>query len=128
MIDDEATARRLANAILADLALDNDARIRAATNIRIALAREIGEARDLFAAKVAPDLHSIFESALDARLGGSASSFRDRPIAPAEPEYIERETSGDDRETSGPGRLLLFSVAVMLAGLSVIWWMLNRAG
>ncbi len=48
MIDDEATARRLANAILADLVLYNDARIRAATNVRIALAREISEARDLF--------------------------------------------------------------------------------
>jgi hypothetical protein len=128
VIDDEAAARTLANAILADLALYNDARIRAATNVRIALAREIGEARDLFQSRVIADLHGIFEAAVDSRLGGSANRFRDRPIAPAEPEYIERETSGDDRETSGPGRLLLFSVAVMLAGLSVIWWMLKRAG
>jgi hypothetical protein len=128
VIDDEAAARTLANAILADLALYNDARIRAATNVRIALAREIGEARDLFAPKVAPDLHGIFESALDARLGGSASGYRDRPLVPAEPDYIERDGSDDSRDTSGPGRLLLLSVVVMIAGLSVIWWMLNRAG
>jgi hypothetical protein len=128
MIADEAAARRLANAILADLALYNDARIRAATNVRIALAREIGEARDLFQSRVIADLHGIFEGAMDSRLGGSASSFRDRPIAPREPDYIERDGSDDSRDTSGPGRLLLLSVAVMVAGLWVIWWMMNRAG
>jgi hypothetical protein len=128
MIADEATARRVANAILADLALYNDARIRAATNVRIALAREIGEARDLFQSKVAPELHEIFEGAVDSRLGGSASSFRDQPVAPREPDYIERHGADDSRDTSGPGRLLLLSVAVMVAGLWVIWWMLNRAG
>jgi hypothetical protein len=128
MIHDEAAARRLANAILADLALYNSARIRAATNVRVALAREIGEARDLYQAKVAPELHAIFEIALDARLGGTVGSLRDRPIAPREPDYIERDGSDDSRDTSGPGRLLLLSLAVMVAGLWVIWWMLKRAG
>ena len=129
MIDDEAAARRLANAILADLALYNDARIRSATNVRIALAREIGEARDLFHAKVTPELHAIFESALDTRLGGAFASFGARPVAPEEPDHIDRETLGDpERDTAGPMRLLILSVVVMVAGLSLVWWMSTRAG
>lgn len=96
--------------------------------MRIALAREIAEARELFQAQVAPELHDVFESALDARLDGAVASLRERLIAPREPDYIERDTSDDDRDTSGPGRLLLLSIAVMVAGLSVIWWMLKRVG
>jgi hypothetical protein len=127
MIGDEAAARRLAGAILADMTLYNDARIRAATNVRIALAREIAEARELFQAKVAPELHGVFERALDARLGGAVASYRDLPVAPREPDYVERQTSDDDRDTSGPARLLFLSVAIMVAGLWIIWWMLKQA-
>lgn len=128
MIRDEPAAQRLASAVVRELVLCNEARIRATTNVRIALAREIAEARELFQAKVAPELHGIFEGALDARLDGAVASLRERPTAPREPDYVERDTSDDDRDTSGPGRLLLLSIAVMVAGLWVIWWMLKRVG
>lgn len=128
MIDNEKAASRLANAILADLALYNGARICAATNVRIALTGEIAEARALFEDRVAPELHPVFERALNAFLkereahaGGSRGARQER-------DYVQREPNGDDRDTSGPGRLLLISVVVMVVGLGAIWWMLKGAG
>lgn len=128
MISDPNAARRLADSIVADLVLYNEARIAAATNVRIALAGDLAEARGLFASRVVAELHGVFEQAVDARLGDTFAGLRGRAIAPREPDFIERETSGDDRDTSGPGRLLLLSLAVIAFGLSVIWWMLKGRG
>jgi hypothetical protein len=128
MIDDEAAATRLANAILSDVALYNEARIRAATNVRIALASEFGEARDLFASRVVPHLHPVFESALDQFLAAREARAGGVPGAAREPDYVQGELTGDDRDTSGPGRLLLFSAVVMVVGLGIVWWLMQRAG
>jgi hypothetical protein len=128
MIDDEAAASRLANAILADLALYNDARIRAATNVRIALAGEISEARELFASRVAPALHPIFEAALERFLAAREARTSGAARGAPEPDYVQHEWRGDHRDTSGPGRLLLLSVVVIVVGLGIVWWMMQRAG
>lgn len=137
MIADPVAARRLANAIVADLVLYNEARIAAATNVRIALAGDLAEARGLFESRVVAELHGVFEEAVDARLGGALASFRGRAVAPREPDYVERESSDASgasdasdrrRDTSGPGRMLLVSLVVMVFGLSVIWWMLKGRG
>jgi hypothetical protein len=127
LISDPIAARRLADAIVADLVLYQEARIAAATNVRIALARPLAEARGLYESRVVAELHPVFESAVDARLGSALATYRGT-AAPREPELVERETSDDDRGTGGPGRLLLASVIVMLLGLSVIWWMLRGRG
>lgn len=128
MIDDELAATRLANAILSDVALYNEARIRAASNVRIALTGEIAEARELFASRVVPHLHPCFEAALDQFLAGRNAPAGGPARRATEPDYVQRERTGDDRDTSGPGRLLLFSVVVIVIGLGIVWWLMQRAG
>ncbi len=132
MIRDEAAARRLAAAIVADFVLYNQVKLEASTRPRVTLAGEIQAARALFAGRVAPELHAVFEEALDARLGGALAGFHGAnpgsTSARALPDYVERETSDDHRDTSGPGRLLAFSALVIAIGLAVLWWMLQRGG
>jgi hypothetical protein len=80
-IDQAPAAERLARAILDDITLYNEERVRNAQDLTQELASEIDEGRELFRARVEPSLHRIFEDELLAwrgrardhakRLGGS---------------------------------------------------------
>ena len=61
MIDEPKAAERLAKAILADITLYNDERVRRAQDLVAELAAEIEEGRTLFRARVEPPLHYVFE-------------------------------------------------------------------
>lgn len=43
-------------------------------------------------------------------------------------DYVEYPTDDPDRGTSGPTRWLLASVALMLIGLTLVWWLLRPPG
>jgi hypothetical protein len=62
----EVDAQRLARAVLTDLRLYSAKSVPAGQDLRSALAGEIAEGRALFQARVAPELHSIFERELAA--------------------------------------------------------------
>lgn len=64
MIDDKPGAERLAHAILADITLYNDERIRTSHDLKADLATEIAEGRALFEARVESTLHGVFDEEL----------------------------------------------------------------
>ncbi len=61
LIDDPKTAERLAMAILDDITLYNDERVRLARDVEAELAPELEEGRSLFERRVVPELHHIFK-------------------------------------------------------------------
>jgi len=60
-IDDPKAAERLAKAILSDITLYNDARVRRATDLVAELSVELEEGRALFRARVVPELHHVYD-------------------------------------------------------------------
>ncbi len=68
LIVDEQQARRLARAIVSDIALYNEETLLAATSPRDALAEPIAEGRALFMSRVAPQLEGLFDQAVDSLL------------------------------------------------------------
>jgi len=63
-IEDPKAAETLARAILDDVTLDHDARVRETRDLLSDLAKEIDEGRALFRARVAPELYRVFEEEL----------------------------------------------------------------
>ena len=63
-IDDHEAAERLARAILDDITLYNDERVRTTRDLTADLASEIEEGRALFRARVEASLHGVFEEEL----------------------------------------------------------------
>jgi hypothetical protein len=64
MIEDPKAAERLARAILDDVTLDNEERVRASRDLKADLAAEIEQGRALFRSRVGPALHDVFEQEL----------------------------------------------------------------
>jgi len=81
VIEDAEAAQRLAVAILNDITLYNDERIRKATDLEQDLAPEIEEGRVLFRERVAPALHKVFEDEILAWRGRAKD--RAAALAPA---------------------------------------------
>ena len=109
MIDTAEAAQRLAMAILDDITLENDARVRAAQDLERELAPEIEEGRRLFRSRVAPDLHAIFEDELLAWRGRAKG--RAVALAPAKVDV---------------SRLLLLAALVAAFAAVVAWLALRR--
>jgi hypothetical protein len=63
-IADREAAERLARAILDDITLYNDERVRTTRDLTGELASEIEEGRALFRSRVEPSLHGVFEEEL----------------------------------------------------------------
>jgi hypothetical protein len=61
MIDDPKAAERLAKAILDDITLENDEAVRSAKDLREDLAPLLDEGRKLFASRVVPELHRVYD-------------------------------------------------------------------
>jgi hypothetical protein len=64
MLEDPKAAETLARAILDDITLDHDARVRASRDLTGDFAKEIEEGRVLFRSRVAPALHRVYEEEL----------------------------------------------------------------
>ena len=64
MIEDEKAAERLARALLDDITLDYDERVRASRDLTADFAKEIEEGRATFRERVAPALHRVYEEEL----------------------------------------------------------------
>ena len=109
MIDSAEAAQRLATAILDDITLENDARVRDAQDLEQELAPEIEEGRALFRARVAPDLHKVFEDEILAWRGRAKD--RAAALAPAKVDV---------------SRLLLLAALVAALGAVVTWLTLRR--
>jgi hypothetical protein len=60
-IDDPKAAERLAKAILSDITLYNDERVRRATDLTAELSVELEEGRALFRSRVVPELHHVYD-------------------------------------------------------------------
>lgn len=69
VLEDPKAAERLAKAILGDITLYNDERVRRATDLTEELAVEIEEGRALFRTRVAPELYRVYEDELMAWTG-----------------------------------------------------------
>jgi hypothetical protein len=61
LIDDPKAAERLAKAILGDITLYNDERVRRAKDLTAELSVELEEGRGLFRSRVVPELHHVYE-------------------------------------------------------------------
>lgn len=109
MIDSAEAAQRLATAILDDITLENDARIRDARDLEQELGPEIEEGRELFRARVAPDLQKVFEDEILAWRGRAKD--RAAALAPAKVDV---------------SRLLLLVALVAALGAVVAWLALRR--
>ncbi len=109
MIDTAEAAQRLATAILDDITLGNDARVRAAKDLEQELAPEIEQGRQLFRSRVAPDLHPIFEDEILAWRGRAKD--RAAALAPAKVDV---------------SRLLVLVALVVALGAVIAWLALRR--
>jgi hypothetical protein len=121
-ISDEAAARRLARAIASDLALYNEAKLRAGQSIEA----EISEGRELFRTRVEPQHFRVYETEIEHVLGPRLpaakpnAELEDRRRAPAPRFDPELERS------PWPGRLLLISLVLFVFGAVVSWFMRHR--
>jgi hypothetical protein len=109
MLDDPKGAERLARAILDDITLDHDARVRATRDLTTDLAKEIEEGRALFRSRVAPELHRVYEEEL--------LPWRGR----ARDQALRIGGAGIDR-----GRLL-FAVGAAVVLVAVVAWLVLRS-
>ena len=107
-IDDPKAAERLAKALLGDITLDHDERVRRATDLTAELAVEIEEGRALFRARVAPELHRVYEDELMAWTGRAKT--RAATLGPARIE----------------GGRLFVAVGVVAALIAVVAWLALR--
>ncbi len=108
LIEDSEAAERLAAAILNDITLSNDERVRDARDLIEELAPEIEEGRRLFRSRVAEPLHKIYEDELLVWRGRAKE--RAANLAPA---------------TLDKSRVLLL-VAIGVAFAAVVVWLLLR--
>jgi len=107
MIEDDAGAERLARAILDDITLSNEERVRASTDLIHDFSTEIEEGRALFRQRVASPLHHHFDDELLV-WRGSAKDHAAKLGAPV------------DRT-----RLLMIVAAVVVFAGIVIWLVLR---
>jgi hypothetical protein len=129
LLDDEPRSTRLARAILSDISLFNEAAIRTATrDLTEVLVTEIAEGRALFASRVAPEFHGVFDRELDAWL-----QARRRLLANATPprsaeEAYRRETARSHTvapvDIAKPSITIVVAVAIVVLGL--VGWILAR--
>ena len=108
LIEDPAAAERFAKVILDDITLEHDARIRAERDLIEALAPELEEGRKLFRARVAADLHSVYEGEL--LPWTNRAKTRAATLAPAKMD----------------GTRLLFLVGGVVALIVVVVWLIVR--
>lgn len=78
-IDNEAASQRLARALLSDVVSYNRSKLAGGGDARSVLATELDEARALFRARVASELHSVFEREL---AGLDLSAAKPRALSP----------------------------------------------
>jgi hypothetical protein len=108
VIDDDATAERLARAILDDITLSNEDRVRTSTDLPEDFAAEIEQGRTLFQSRVAPDHHHHYEDELLAWRGRA----KDRATA----------LGGSKLDRTR----LLFVVGAVVAFVVVVTWLALR--
>jgi hypothetical protein len=128
-IDTEEGARRLARAILADIALYNGDRVRDADDVAEDLADEIGAGRRLFVTRVAETLAPVYEQELaewTVKMAERAERApRPRTYQPTmerEPPLVESERRGSAK--SAP--LIAAVVVAVVAAASVVGYSLMR--
>lgn len=111
VIDNHQAAEKLGRAILCDITLYNDTKLRAANDVRTELGPEIDEGRALFRQRVAPQLHDVFEEMVTGWIAargvvarGEASAATEKPAMdcaskphPAAPEVDLRADIHDLR-------------------------------
>jgi len=107
-IEHPEAAQRLAAAILNDITLYNDERVRQAKDLEQELAPEIEEGRALFRERVAPALHQVFEDEILAWRGRAKD--RASALAPAKPDT---------------SRVLLL-VGLVVGFVAVVAWLVLR--
>jgi hypothetical protein len=108
VIEDRGAAERLAKAILSDITLYNDERVRRATDLTAELSTELDEGRELFRSRVAPELHHVYEDEILPWTG--LAKTRAAALAPA-------------RIEGGP---LLMLVGLVTAFVAVVAWLALR--
>lgn len=108
LIDDPAAAERLAKAILDDITLEHDEEVRKARHLDEELVQWIDEGRVLFRARVAPQLHTIYDDEIMPWTGRAKT--RANNLAPAKLD----------------GTRVIMLVAGVAALAVVIVWLLVR--
>lgn len=108
LLEDPKEAERLAKALLGDITLYNDERVRRARDLTLELAVEIEQGRALFRSRVVPELHRIYEDELMAWTG--VAKTRAATLGPAKIE----------------GARLFMAVGAVAALVALIAWLVLR--
>ncbi len=108
MIDDPKQAERLARAILDDITLYNEERVRDTRDLTADLAKEIEEGRALFCSRVAEPPHHVYEE-----------------------ELLPWQGRAKDKATKYAGERLdrprlLLAVGAALAFVAIVIWLVTR--
>ena len=137
LIDDAEHAAKLARALLSDITLYNDERIKHAKDPERDLAAELGEGRKLFWERVTERHYSIYEEAVakwavDVR--ARATSFTAATVAAARRDEEDRRRADDAaileaEEARSRRNIVMLVVALLLAvaGTGVLVAMYERA-
>jgi hypothetical protein len=111
VIDDPKHAERLARAILDDITLYNEERVRDSRDLTGDLANEIEEGRALFRSRVAEPLHHVFDEELLPWQGRA----RDRAIKYSGGERMDRTR-------------LFLALGAALTFVVIVVWLVIRGG